>query len=88
MLNRTSVVLISACMITMFSVGCTDCPCELDPDGFCPCDYNPSLACCDPDTTMETPEDECPSYDRDCDSMSNATENNTANDYLSLDEFL
>ena len=34
---------------------------------------------------METPEDECPSYDRDCDSISDAVELNSANDYLNLD---
>ena len=43
--------------------------------------------CDDPDPTQvtETPEDECPSWDTDCDDISNAVETNGANSYLNLD---
>ncbi len=37
-----------------------------------------------PGIPTETPEDTCPSWDTDCDSISNAVETNSANSYLGL----
>lgn len=39
----------------------------------------------DPTVIIETPEDTCPSWDTDCDDISNAVETNDANSYLNLD---
>ncbi len=41
--------------------------------------------CDDPDESSEEPTDVCPSWDTDCDSISNAVETNDANSYLNLD---
>lgn len=43
--------------------------------------------CDDPDPTQvtETPDDTCPSWDTDCDGISNGVETNDANSYLNLD---
>ncbi|MDD3731052.1 MAG: penicillin-insensitive murein endopeptidase [candidate division Zixibacteria bacterium] len=38
----------------------------------------------DPNDVTDKPEDICPYYDSDCDEISNAVENNDANDYLNL----
>ncbi len=38
-----------------------------------------------PDPPTETPPDVCPSWDTDCDNISNAVETNDANSYLGLD---
>ena len=40
-----------------------------------------------PTDVTETPEEKCPWWDSDCDSISNATETNSANSYLFLDPY-
>lgn len=42
----------------------------------------------DPNSVTETPPDDCPSYDTDCDLISNAVENNSANAYLGLNPLI